>query len=420
LTLVAVPVPGQPLKTFGGPIDVRVEVDTGLEGATFGVWNTGLWDTATWGADDAQWFDITDYVLKVDIAGGAERWGERFRAGSCSIVVDNDSGIFTPESGVPNPWHLPFRPGRRIRVVAIPDPTAPLTKAPLFTGEIEVSDDDYQGAGFAVRATIACTDYMGTWADHNPAALTVATGLQLTSARVGAALDRLSWPSADRDIQTGVHTMLSSFLAQTTLEEAARAADAEGGAFFAGPEGKAYFKARDWLITDSRSVTVQGYLGYETVPAGAQSAHLLNVDTSWERAEIANQVHLARTGGAVQTVSDATSIDENGTRSYQRMDFELSTDAQVLTLANRYLARHKDLHLRIVGATIAANEDVDNEDLNRLFWDIRYGDRLAVRIAPAVSGGWEIEREVQVFGIAHSISADDWVVALKLDDALEA
>jgi hypothetical protein len=102
------------------------------------------------------------------------------------------------------------------------------------------------------------------------------------------------------------------------------------------------------------------------------------------------------------------------------MDFELSTDAQVLTLANRYLARHKDLHLRIVGATIAANEDVDNEDLNRLFWDIRYGDRLAVRIAPAVSGGWEIEREVQVFGIAHSISADDWVVALKLDDALEA
>jgi hypothetical protein len=302
--------------------------------------------------------------------------------------------------------------------VAIPDPAAPATKAPLFTGEIDHSDDNFEAAGYGVRASIVCADYLATFADHNPAALTVATGLQATHARVGAALDRLGWPAGARDIQTGAHTMLSSFLAQTTLEECARAADAEGGAFFCSPEGEAVFRHRDWLTTDARSIAIQGYIGYETVPAGASSAHLLTVDTVWERAEIQNQIHYARTGGAVQTVSDPTSIDANGIRSYQRLDFELSTDAEVATLAARALAIHKDLRLKIIGATIAANEDTANEDLNRLFWDSRYGDLLTIRVAPAVEAAWELEREVQVFGIAHSISADEWLVTFKLDDAL--
>lgn len=416
MTTEAVPPLGQILSTFGGPVAVRIEVDTGTEGVTFGLWDEGEWDEALWGSENPSWFDITAYALEVNLAGGAERWGERFQAAAATIRLDNTSGIFTPESGVPNPFVLPFRPGRKIRVVAVPDPDDPDTVAPLFTGQIDSANDEFGDAGFSIVSVLQCSDFMATWSQHNPPALETPTGVQTTDERVEATLDRLSWPGGERDVQTGEHSMTSSWLAQSTLEECQRAAEAEGGAFFASPDGKATFRARDWLITDTRSTEIQGYIGYEEVPEGAQSAHLLDVRTSWERALIYNQILFARTGSTVQLAEDEDSKDLYGIRSYQRLDYQNNSDAQVLALAERQLAISKDLRLRVEEATITPNADPDNEDLNRLIWDTRYGDLLSIRIKPP--WGWELEKLVQVMGIAHRITADDWTVTLKLDDAM--
>src|SRR5690606_11582850 len=125
-------------------------------------------------------------------------------------------------------------------------------------------------------------DFMADWQAFNPLALETPTGVQRTDQRVAAALDRLGWPEEDRDIQVGEHTMQSSFLAQSVLEECQRAAESEGGAFFCGPDGKAVFKARDWLTTDERSTTIQGYLGYEQIPEVEEpkTAHIEGVKTS--------------------------------------------------------------------------------------------------------------------------------------------
>jgi hypothetical protein len=331
--------------------------------------------------------------------------------------VDNTSGIFTPESGVAVPWLIPFRPGRRVRVVAIPDLTAPLVKVPLFTGRIDASNDQFSGAGFDIRARITATDFMGVWGAFDPPALDTPTGVQSTSDRVEAALDRLGWDAGARDIQSGTHTMMSSFLAQTTLEECGNAADSEGGAFFCSRDGLAVFRARDWLITDTRSVNIQGYLGYEDIPIDTQSAHVLDWKTSWEIQRITNQVLFARTGSSIQMVEDTLSqniIDE--IRSYQRMDFDNNDDAEVLWLAERYLAANKDLRLRVDEVTISGNEDPGNEDLNRLLWDSQYGDLIQIRVAPP--WGWELERATQIMGISHTITADDWVATFKLDDSL--
>jgi hypothetical protein len=220
----------------------------------------------------------------------------------------------------------------------------------------------------------------------------------------------------ERDIQVGDHNMATADLAQTTLEECQRAADAEGSIFFASPTGLATFKNKDWLTTDTRSTVIQGYIGYDDVPTGEQAAHAIDVVTSYELARVANDVSFAREGGSIQNVQDAPSIlTTDGPVTYQRTDFHNSTDGEVLALAVRYLNSFKDQRLRIDAVTLQAVEDLGNDDLNRLLWDTQLGDRLSVLVEPPY--GWEIERELHVVGISHRITADDWQCTFRLDDA---
>ena len=427
------PRPGQILKWLGGPVDVRVELDTGLIDAPIELWDTAEWDTGNWSSDDPAWADITPYIFSVTITAGAQRWGERFDSASADITVDNTTGVFTPESGIVE-WLLPFRPGRRIRVVAVPDEETGV-KVPLFTGQIDQTLDQYDDAGHAITTGIVCTDYMAAWSAHTPVPASSPTGYQLSSVRVNAALDRYGWPVDQREIQTGNHDMQSSFLDQSTLEECQLAADAEGGAFYCDRTGKAVFKARDWLTTDSRSVNIQGYLGYDEIPAppGASvwdtalwdtdiwagyqgnSAHIIGVAATWEQARIVNQVKMARTGGPIQTEEDPDSQSAYGIRTYQVTDLPNRRTTDVAILANRYLAAFKDSRMRIDSVTISAVDDMDNTDKHRLFWDTRFGDRLALRIA--TPWGWDFDKEVHVMALHHQISSDDWTVTLQLDDA---
>jgi hypothetical protein len=408
------PAPAQTRLTFGGLIDIRVEIDTGEDGSLAGQWDVSQWDEAVWGSSDPGWFDITDTVYAVDTELGAERWGERFEGGRATIIVDDTDGRYTPISGV-DAFHLPFRPGRGIRVVAIPDADTG-TKVPLWTGYVEAVYPDYADAGHGITARLECLDHMALFEQHNPYALTIPTGVQDTDARVEAALDRLDWPAGLRDIQAGAHTMQTSHLAQSTLEECARAADAEGGAFFAGPDGSAVFRARDWLTTDTRSVNIQGWLGYTSVAEGDDQAALLELEPSWERTRIINHVAMARVGSTMQEVQDLTSQALHRVKSYRRTDLENNTDAEVAFLAARILEAFKDERLRLDAVTIHGIDDPDAEDLNRLMYDTQIGDRLAVLVTPP--HGWSYETEVHVMGVAHHITVDDWEVTLRLDDAL--
>ena len=227
----------------------------------------------------------------------------------------------------------------------------------------------------------------------------------------------------ERDIQNGVHVMQTSYLAQTALEEAQRAADSEGGAFFAAPDGKLTFKSRDWLSTEPRSTGIQGYLGFETLPDGADpdapQAFIISgsVVITETLARVRNDIQFAREGGTMQWVFDPVSIGSVGIRSYRRTDYQNTTDAQVLFLAERNLEAQSEARFRVQSVAIQANADPDNEDLNRLFWDTQFGDLVAVEIQ--TMHGWRISnRLAHVIGIASYITVEDWTVVLTLDDSL--
>src|SRR5690606_8684052 len=114
---------------------------------------------------------------------------------------------------------------------------------------VQSSNDFYNAATGAVVTQVTLIDALGDLHQYNPPALTtpLPAGMS-TSERVHAALNRYGFPPARRRVQGGVHSMAPSGLAQSTLEECQRAADAEGGAFFADPDGNVVFTQRDWLV----------------------------------------------------------------------------------------------------------------------------------------------------------------------------
>lgn len=216
-----------PLRWLGGLIDIKVEAEADTPG---------------------DWVDITEYVERVTTRTGQERWGSRFAAGSCQLTLDNTAGYFTPAAGT-SLSDLTWRPGLTIRIRALPDPEDPDVSHSLFTGRVQSSTDSYDAATGDVTTEVRLLDVLADLHQFNPPALDtpIPTSL-LTSERVHAALNRYGFPPSRRLVQGGAHTMVSSALAQSTLEECQRAADAEGGALFADPDNNVVFRHRDWLV----------------------------------------------------------------------------------------------------------------------------------------------------------------------------
>lgn len=417
MTLVSEPAPV--LRWLGGKIDVQVRIESALAVAGAAQWDIAEWDVAIWASSDLAYQDITPYVLEVTYQRGTESFDTRFQGGSATVECDNTTGLFTPSGTGEVPWSLPFRPGRRVQISCFPDPESD-TRVILFTGRIDDTGDDFQGGGGELTTSLQLIDALAELGANNPPMLETATGVQPTDDRVIAALDYADQDSALRDIQTGLHTMQTSFLAQSTLEECQRAADAEGGAFYAEPDGTMVFKARDWLSTDARSTTVQGYLGFATIQDPTVPHHNIDSDsvqTSWNLARVRNDIQFSRDGGAQQHVWDDDSIVRHGRRTYRRTDYNNNSDSEVLFLANRVLDAALESRMRVTSLAIIANDDPDNDDLNRLFYDTRMGDLFAVELRTLHD--WEIpEFQTHVIGIAGRITADEWVVTFTLDDSL--
>ena len=411
--------PGNPLRWLGGQIGIQVRIETGLSETGQALWDVALWDVAVWTTGELAYEDVSDSVLEVSYRMGTERWDARFTAGSAIVTLDNTSGMFTPISDAPQPWGVPFRPGRRVQISCLPDPLTD-TRVVLFTGRIDDRSDGYADSGADLITTLDLIDVLGELGANNPPALGTATGVQTTSARVNAALDYGGIPAGIREIQTGIHHMQTSFLAQTTLEECQRAADAEGGHFYADPEGNLVFRSRDWLSTDPRSVDIQGYLGFDTSPdPGAPEAQIESgsVRTTESLGRVRNDIQYARDGGTLQHVVDLDSIAIHGRRSYSRTDLLNTSDGEVAFLAARALESFSIGRLRVEECAIVANADPGNLDLNRLFYDTAIGDLLALEIRTLQ--GWTIPPFTShVIGIAGTITPEDWTVILTLDDGL--
>lgn len=135
---------------------------------------------------------------------------------------------------------------------------------------------------------------------------------------------------------------------------------------------------------------------------------------AYDDSTIANMVSATRVGGAAQVVSDATSQAANLTRTFQRSDLIMQTDAVALDWANWILYQAKDSELRFTQLVIKAHGDEA-----KLFPQVlgrRIGDRIRVVFRPP-GGGSAISREVFIRGIAHSVVPLEWTTTFTLQSA---
>ena len=104
---------------LGGAVEFAVEVALGAVagGGDVAVWDQALWDTeGVWSGLQPSWVDITSRAQAATTKRGRDRWEQQFRVGQSTVRLDNQDGIFNPDSNRP-PGAVALRPGRWLRVM---------------------------------------------------------------------------------------------------------------------------------------------------------------------------------------------------------------------------------------------------------------------------------------------------------------
>lgn len=374
----------------------------------------GLLDTATL-APDGIWIQVPGYVMSVATRRGATRADGpnlRYEAGSATVVFTDAERRFDP-TNLDGPYVsagvTQVEPMRPIRVRATWDGVT----YNVWRGYVDEWKIEYRNDADAI-VTATCFDAFTVFAsfDRNESG-SVGAG-ETSGARIGRVLDSIDWGDTDRVIATGLSTLQATTLADNTLTELLLTADSELGEFYIDAEGRAVFRDRHAILTETRSNTSQATFGDDGVELRYSS---INVDYS--RSSIYNVVSIAREGGTAQRVEDSASVDEYLTRTYTRTDLLVQTDAESLAHANFLLGQAAQPELRFAEMEISPRRDADDD--GALFEQAlgrQFGDRVTVLRRPP-GGGDPIERDVFIRGVEHKISegATDWTTTFVLQSA---
>jgi hypothetical protein len=381
---------------------LRVELGVGdVANASIALWGTAKWNAATsvWSGQEPTWNDVTERCMSVSVERGRRRWTERIGASSCTVTVDNDDGWIDWDTNAVGQTEV--RPGTPIRVRAA---TTDGKTHDLWRGWIENIDDTYQPYVNPV-ASLTCQDGMAQISHVDLPERTPEGAGERSDQRVTRILDNSDWPTQWRVLETGQVTMQATNLARQMSDELGITADSEGGIVYSGTDGNVYLRNRDWLRLAAYATTVQATIGDGGTVCGSEYRVVRSAD------DIRNDVQLARAGGTVQRVVDQDSISLYRRRTYGRNDLICETDAQVILLAQRLLGSRAQATTRLTDVTIPV---VDQPSMD-FVTSVDYGWRLVVNWSDTSGHAWS--RTVHVMGVQHSITPNEWVTSIAVDDA---
>jgi hypothetical protein len=219
----------------------------------------------------------------------------------------------------------------------------------------------------------------------------------------------ISWPPSFTSIGTGATTCVADPGTVRTVLEAIQTAEfTEQGAFYIDANGVATFKGRQFVYdAQSASPTVFNQTGTGINYAG--------ITFALDDKTIVNQASVTPIGGTTQTYADATSIAAYFTRSITAQNMLMQTNANALALATAYVTSRKDTSIRIETITLdLVTPDYADGVLAAL--DLDFFD--TVDITNEQPGGSTIQKKLQVQGIAHNITPNNWTTTIATQEAL--
>lgn len=360
-------------------------------------------------ADNAAYIlDVSDSTVKIDTRRGRNINQDLYEAGTAVVRVLDPNGIFDPQN-VSSPIYGLMQPLRKLRISATQISSS--NTYWIFSGYTTDYRYTYALGQEVAYVDISAVDGFRLFNMSNVTTITDGTASQTTGTRMGKLLDMVSWPSNMRTLATGDSTCQASSVdtsVRSVLQSARNIEQSEYGAFYMDVLGNAVFKSRsEVLAAAAASPTVFNQDG--------TGINYANVAFAFDDKQVVNNVSVQRTGGAVQTASDATSITTYFTHSLSYSNLIVETDAQALNIAQAYVASHKDTTIRIDSLTLDLMTANYNAGVTAAL-DLDYFDQ--VQITNTQPGGSTITKTLQVQGIAHAITPNTWRTTLTTQEPI--
>ncbi|HEU4327457.1 MAG TPA: hypothetical protein VFS21_30240 [Roseiflexaceae bacterium] len=348
------------------------------------------------------WVDVTaDVRERVSIRRGRQTERDRIEAGTATLTLDNRTRKYdSTNTGSPyNGYILPMRP---IRIRAT---WGGITYG-LFRGYVAAWSPVEPGGQDAV-VNLRCVD---AFTYFSQAPLTLNRSQELGNVRIGAILDALGWPAADRAISTAKSTLQSIVDGDASaLQHLQNVADSENGLLFIDAQGRVAFQDRHYrLRTSSPAVTIGNNPGTGELPF--HDVEIINDDSN-----IWNEIKVSYTNGTTITVSDATSQLRFFRRTLPISRPHIITAEEARDHANWQLLQRAYPDIRF-------NQLVLNGHLSDAAWPHLLGREISDRIAMVhrpPGGGPSIQRDLHVEAIqlAIPIKSGAWTATWQLSPA---
>ena len=342
--------------------------------------------------------DVSDQLDQIQTTRGRNASADQFQAGTLTMRIVDQNGDFNPQN-TSSPYYGLLSPMRKVQITA----TYSGTTYPIFSGYITgYNTITPKFVGDVVYTTITAIDGMRLLSNALVTTVTGAVAGEDAGTRVGRILDQVGWPTSLRDIQTGNTTVQADPGTQRSALAAIQVCQTtEYGAFYIDPNGIATFKNRNYC-TSSPNNTPTVFNDDGTNISYYNAMWLLN------DAQVVNQAAITATGLATQTAINSASITKYFVHSYTQNDLLMQDTSTALNYALAYVASRAETSIRCDAMTLDLYYPSYNSGIIAAL-DLDYFDPISITTTqPAVVGTSSITKNLQVFGVQHSISVNSW------------
>lgn len=342
----------------------------------------GVLDNTAWTLAGTFFYDVTQYVKDISINRGKNRDIDSYTSGESVVTMNNYNRYFDPTYQA-SPFYGNIIPRREVRISS--------NGIQQYFGTIDDWNLAYTIQG---ESTVSFATSDGFYKFNNQALNAGTATVQTSGERISAILDdpNVNWPSAFRNIDTGVVTVGADVIAEGTnvLSYLKLVEKTEFGAFFIAKDGKATFKDRTVVQPTGDLVILSDDntgIGYSDIRITYGSEQLAN--------EIV--VTSAITTSTV-TAIDLASQGVYGVLNLTLSDLLMNTDAQVEELAVYLANKYSQPEYRFEAVEIIL-DDLSLEDQNKVL-NLELNDVVKVKFTPNGIGP-AIEQYAEIININH-------------------
>lgn len=343
--------------------------------------------------------DVSDIAIRVSIRRGRNRILNSFEAGTATVVLEDENGDWNPQN-VTGPYYGKLLPLRKIRIWADYDDGGGTDRYYLYSGYITSYDNTFRvGVDEVSSVTLQCVDAFRLFQNVNITTVAGTSAGQDSGARINNLLNLASYPSSQRQIDTGDSTVQADpGTARTLLGACQTIEQTELGGFFIDAEGNAVFLSRT-------SVSLKADQTPLLFDDNGTDISYQAIDFAYDDTQIFNDITVTRLGGTGQTVTDTTSIETYFIHSGQRTDLLMQTDAEALDQAQMLLNARANALLRIdsIGLNL-----MDESASNRIVAGLDSELFTLIDVTKTGQASSTFTLELFVQGIQHDITPTTW------------